>query len=64
VRSLGYLVSNERRVPWEWINLGGSATVTLHHVPSEVQLADFFTKAQTQAQHRFLLSKLSVVDPL
>jgi hypothetical protein len=25
--------------------------VTLHHVPSEVQLADFFTKAQTQAQH-------------
>jgi hypothetical protein len=37
--------------------------VTLHHVPSEVQLADFFTKAQTRAQHRFLLSKLSVVDP-
>jgi len=37
--------------------------VSLHHVPSEVQLADFFTKAQTRAQHRFLLSKLSVVDP-
>ena len=37
--------------------------VTLHHVPSEVQLADFFTKAQTRAHHRFLLSKLSVVDP-
>jgi hypothetical protein len=36
---------------------------TLHHVPSEVQLADFFTKAQPRAQHRFLLSKLSVVDP-
>jgi hypothetical protein len=35
----------------------------LHHVPSEVQLADFFTKAQTRAQHTFLLSKLSVVDP-
>ncbi|KAM3210839.1 hypothetical protein ACQJBY_064630 [Aegilops geniculata] len=26
-------------------------------------LADFFTKAQTQAQHSFFLSKLSVVDP-
>jgi hypothetical protein len=37
--------------------------VTLHHVPLEVQLADFFTKAQTRAQHRFLLSKLSVIDP-
>ena len=37
--------------------------VTLHHVPSEVQLADFFTKAQTRAHHSFLLSKLSVVDP-
>jgi hypothetical protein len=37
--------------------------VTLHHMPSEVQLADFFTKAQTRAQHRFLLSKLNVVDP-
>ena len=37
--------------------------VTLHHVPSEVQLADFFTKAQTRAHHRFLLFKLSVVDP-
>ena len=37
--------------------------VSLHHVPSEVQLADFFTKAQTRAQHTFLLSKLSVVDP-
>jgi hypothetical protein len=28
-----------------------------------LQLADFFTKAQTRAQHDFLLSKLSVVDP-
>jgi hypothetical protein len=37
--------------------------VTLHRVPSEVQLADFFTKAQTRAQYRFLLSKLNVVDP-
>ena len=37
--------------------------VTLHHVPSKVQLVDFFTKAQTRVHHRFLLSKLSVVDP-
>jgi hypothetical protein len=37
--------------------------VALRYVPSEVQLADFFTKAQTRAQHRFYLSKLSVVDP-
>jgi hypothetical protein len=26
-------------------------------------LANFFTKAQTRAQHSFFLSKLSVVDP-
>ena len=37
--------------------------VVLHHVPSELQIADFFTKAQTRAQHSFFLSKLSVVDP-
>ena len=37
--------------------------VALHYVPSDLQLADFFTKAQTRAQHDFLLSKLSVVDP-
>lgn len=37
--------------------------VALQYVPSELQLADFFTKAQTRAQHRFYLSKLSVVDP-
>jgi hypothetical protein len=37
--------------------------VALQYVPSELQLADFFTKAQTRAQHDFLLSKLSVVDP-
>jgi hypothetical protein len=35
----------------------------LQYVPSELQLADFFTKAQTHAHHRFFLSKLSVVDP-
>jgi hypothetical protein len=37
--------------------------IALYYVPSELQLADFFTKAQTRAQHNFFLSKLSVVDP-
>jgi hypothetical protein len=37
--------------------------VALHYVPSELQLADFFTKAQSRAHHQFYLSKLSVVDP-
>ncbi|CAM8935606.1 unnamed protein product [Rhodiola kirilowii] len=37
--------------------------IALQYVPSELQLADFFTKAQTRAHHSFHLSKLSVVDP-
>jgi hypothetical protein len=37
--------------------------IALHYVPSELQLVDFFIKAQTRAQHSFFLSKLSVVDP-
>ena len=37
--------------------------LALHYVPSDLQLADFFTKAQTRAQHSYFLSKLSVVDP-
>jgi hypothetical protein len=37
--------------------------VTLQYVPSELQLADFFMKAQTRVHHQFYLSKLSVVDP-
>lgn len=37
--------------------------VALQYVPSELQLADFFTKAQTRAQHSYFLSKLSMVDP-
>jgi hypothetical protein len=37
--------------------------VALQYVPSELQLADFFTKAQTLAHHQFYLSKLSVVNP-
>ena len=31
-------------------------TVTLHYLPSELQVADFFTKAQTRDQHMFFLS--------
>jgi hypothetical protein len=37
--------------------------VALQYMPSELQLADFFTKAQTHAHHQFYLSKLSVLDP-
>uniref|UniRef100_A0A8I6XK97 Uncharacterized protein n=1 Tax=Hordeum vulgare subsp. vulgare TaxID=112509 RepID=A0A8I6XK97_HORVV len=37
--------------------------VALQYVPSELQLADFLTKAQTRAQHGFYLFKLSVVHP-
>jgi hypothetical protein len=37
--------------------------VTLQYVPSELQLTDFFMKAQTRVHHQFYLSKLSVVDP-
>jgi hypothetical protein len=37
--------------------------IDLRYVPSELQLADFLTKAQTRAQHRFFLSKLSFCDP-
>ncbi|WVZ81917.1 hypothetical protein U9M48_029243 [Paspalum notatum var. saurae] len=40
-----------------------NGVVTLRYVPSELQLADFLTKAQTRNQHRFYLSKLSVFDP-
>jgi hypothetical protein len=36
--------------------------VALQYMTSELQLADFFTKAQTHAYHQFYLSKLSVVD--
>jgi hypothetical protein len=37
--------------------------VALRYVPSEFQLADFLTKAQTRAQHDYFLSKLSLLDP-
>jgi hypothetical protein len=39
------------------------SVVTLQYVPSELQLAYFFMKAQTRTHHQFYLSKLSVVDP-
>ena len=38
-------------------------TVSLHYLPNEVQVADFFTKTQTREQHLFLLSKLKTIDP-
>jgi len=38
-------------------------TVTLSYLPSELQVADFFTKAQTREQHLFMLSKLKTFDP-
>ena len=37
--------------------------LALQFVPSELQVADFFTKPQTRAQHLYFLSKLSVCDP-
>jgi hypothetical protein len=38
-------------------------TIDLQYVPSELQLADFFTKAQTREQHRLHLIKLNASDP-
>ena len=38
-------------------------TIALQYVPSELQLADFFTKAQTREQHRLHLIKLICSDP-
>jgi hypothetical protein len=39
-------------------------TISLKYVPSELQLADFFTKAQTQEQHRLHLIKLNALNQL
>jgi hypothetical protein len=47
----------------EAISIAQDGVVALQYVSSELQLADFFTKAQTRAHHQFYLSKLSVVDP-
>ena len=38
-------------------------TIALQYVPSELQVADFFTKAQTREQHRLHLLKLNTSDP-
>ena len=38
-------------------------TIALQYVPSELQLADFFTKAQTREQHWLHLLKLNASDP-
>jgi hypothetical protein len=40
-----------------------NGVVALQYLPSELQLVDFYTKAQTRAHHQFYLFKLSVVDP-
>ena len=37
--------------------------VSLHYLLTELQVADFFTKAQTHDQHLFFLSKLKTFDP-
>lgn len=39
------------------------STITLKYVPSELQVADFFTKDQTREHHRLHLLKLSISDP-
>ena len=38
-------------------------TIALRYVPFELQLDDFFTKAQTREQHRLHLIKLNASDP-
>jgi hypothetical protein len=38
-------------------------TINLQYVSSELQLTDFFTKAQTREHHRLHLLKLNVSDP-
>jgi len=38
-------------------------TISLRYVPSELQLTDFFTKAQTREQHQLHLIKLNASNP-
>jgi hypothetical protein len=38
-------------------------TIALQYVPSQLQLADFFTKEQTLEQHRLHLLKLNASNP-
>ena len=37
--------------------------IRLQYVPSELQVVDFFTKAQTREQHKLYLIKLNASDP-
>ena len=37
--------------------------IDLQFIPSDAQVADFFTKAQTREHHHFFLSKLHAFDP-
>ena len=37
--------------------------ISLQHVPTHSQLADFFTKNLPTKQHKFLLNKLGVIHP-
>jgi hypothetical protein len=37
--------------------------IALQYVPSELRLANLFTKSQTYGHHQFSLSKFSVLDP-
>jgi hypothetical protein len=37
--------------------------IALKYVPSKLQLADFFTKAQTREQHQLNMLKLNALDP-
>jgi hypothetical protein len=39
------------------------ATICLQYVPSELQVVDFFTKAQTREQHHLHVLKLNILDP-
>lgn len=39
------------------------STIQLQYVPSDLQVADFFTKAQTREQHKLHILKLNVSHP-
>ena len=39
-----------------------SRVIYLHHISSDLQVADVFTKALTRQRHQFLVGKLLLVD--